>query len=249
MKIAIVIAAYNEIGNITPLTERLLQTLDMLPGTSWKLIYVIDGTDGTVEVARQFARRTSKVEILYSEKPSGLGQAFRRGFAAVPTDTDAVVTMDADLNHRPEEIPRLVQSLITKNADIVVGSRRMEESSVEKAPFWKRSLSGMGNRLMHVCMGVRINDLTSGFRVYRGAALRQIKFESDGFAFLPEILIQATERQLTIIEEPIQFVCRTSGESKMYIGPTLSSYFHLFLRHLQTGFIRRGPRKSSSPVE
>lgn len=239
MKVAIVIAAYNEIGNIAPLTERLLRALDTLRDTSWKLIYVIDGTDGTVEVARQFARRTSKIEVLYSEKPSGLGRAFRRGFAAVSTDTDVVVTLDADLNHRPEEIPRLVQSLITTKADIVVGSRRMEESSVEETPFWKRSLSRMGNRLMHICMGIRVKDLTSGFRAYRGAALRQIKFESVGFAFLPEILIQAAERQMTIVEEPIQFIYRTSGRSKMHIGPTTLSYFRLFLRHIQPDFMRR----------
>ena len=249
MKLVVVIAAYNELGNIGPLTQRLIQTLDNLHDASWKLIYVIDGTDGTVDVARQFASSRPEIEVLYNERPSGLARAFRRGFAAVPEDADLVVTMDADLNHQPEEIPALVQALITNHADIVVGSRRMEESSVEGAPFWKRALSRMGNTLMHLYMRVRINDLTSGFRVYRIEALRQIEFENVGFAFLPEILIQAAERRLKIIEEPIQFVFRVSGESKMQIGPTILSYFLLFLRHLQPRFMRRRLRETARSVE
>ena len=109
MKIAVVIAAYNEVGNITPLTERLIQTLDALPDTTWKLIYVIEGTDGTVEIANEFAARRPEIHILHKDKPSGLGKAFRRGFDAIPADTDFVVTMDADLNHQPEEIPQLIR--------------------------------------------------------------------------------------------------------------------------------------------
>src|SRR5579884_2080520 len=153
MKIAIVIAAYNEIGNIAPLTERLVRTLDALPDTSWKLIYVIEGTDGTVDVARQFACRRPEIEILYSEQPSGLGRAFRRGFAAVANDADVVVTMDADLNHQPEEIPALLQALVTKHADIVVGSRRVGSSTVEGMPLWKSALSKTVNGMMHLLMG------------------------------------------------------------------------------------------------
>lgn len=230
MKIAVVIAAYNEVGNIAPLTERLVNTLDALPGASWSLIYVIEGTDGTLEIAREFAARRPEIQILYAEKPSGLGRAFRRGFDAVASDTDFVVTMDADLNHQPEEIPALLAALRERKADIVVGSRRLNQSSVQGTPFWKRSLSQFGNRLMHIFMGMRVQDLTSGFRIYRTAALKQLHFENMGFAFLPEVLIQAAGRRLTIIEQPIQFVFRTVGESKMRIGSTSLSYLRLFLR-------------------
>lgn len=73
---------------------------------------VIEGTDGTVDVAKTFATRWPEIEILYQPVPSGLGTAFRRGFGAMPIDTDYVVTMDADLNHQPEEIPRLLQRLL-----------------------------------------------------------------------------------------------------------------------------------------
>ena len=228
MKIAVVIAAYDEAGNIRPLTERLVHTLDTLPECSWKLIYVIEGTDGTFEIAREFATKRNEIEILFAEQPSGLGRAFRRGFDVVPADTDFVVTMDADLNHQPEEIPRLLTRLRETKADIVVGSRRLDESSVHGTPAWKRAISHLGNRCMHLFMGMRIGDLTSGFRVYRSEALRQIGFKSPGFAFLPEILIIAASRNLRIVEAPINFVFRTSGESKLQIGPTGIGYLRLF---------------------
>ncbi len=249
MKVAVVIAAYDEAGNIGALTERLVQTLDSLPETSWNLIYVIEGTDGTVDIARGFARQRTEIEVLYGEQPSGLGRAFRRGFDAVAADADFIVTMDADLNHQPEEIPRLLECMRENNADIVVGSRRLQESSEHGTPAWKRALSQMGNRCMHVFMGMRISDLTSGFRIYKMDALRQIAFNSAGFAFLPEILIQGTSRGLKIVEVPISFVFRSSGESKLRIGPTSVSYLRLFFAHFRATLQDRSPVSKSARRE
>lgn len=234
MKVAVVIAAYDEAGNIGPLTERLIQTLDSLPDASWKLIYVIEGNDGTVDIARSYAQQRSEVQVFYGEKPSGLGRAFRRGFDAVAGDTDFVVTMDADLNHQPEEIPRLLAHVQESGADIVVGSRRLEESSEHGTPAWKRAISHAGNRCMHMFMGMQTADLSSGFRVYKGGALRQIAFESPGFAFLPEILIIASARGLKIVEAPICFVFRKTGESKLRIGQTGMGYLRLFYTYFRS---------------
>lgn len=228
MNLTVVIAAYNESSNIRQLTTRLIQALDSIEKVAWKLIYVIDGTDGTVEIAREFAGSRPEIEVLYNAQPSGLGRAFRRGFDAVPADTDYVVTMDADLNHQPEEIERLLKMAYESGADIVVGSRRVNRSTVEGVPMWKNTLSRAVNRIMHFVMGTRINDLTSGFRVYRGSTLHQIRFDNVGFAFLPEILIDAASKQLKIVEEPIRFVFRETGESKMQIFSTGLSYLRLF---------------------
>ncbi|MFZ0704231.1 MAG: glycosyltransferase [Candidatus Korobacteraceae bacterium] len=234
MKVAVVIAAYDEAGNIGPLTERLVRTLDSFPETLWKLIYVIEGADGTVDIARGYSRERSEIEVLYGEQPSGLGRAFRRGFDAIPSDTDFVVTMDADLNHRPEEIPRLLARLRECNADIVVGSRRLQESSEHGTPAWKRAISQLGNHCMYTFMGKRILDLTSGFRVYKMEALRQIEFKSPGFAFLPEILIVAAARGLEVVEVPITFVFRTNGESKLQIRQTGIGYLRLFYTYFRS---------------
>jgi dolichol-phosphate mannosyltransferase len=201
--ITVVIAAYNESQNIGSLTERLIQALDSIPDSSWKLIYVIEGNDGTIDLVREFASRRPEIEVYYNEQPSGLANAFRRGFDAVPSDTDFVVTMDADLNHQPEEIPRLLAATREFGADIVVGSRRLHGSSFEGAPLWKTAISRSVNRMTQVTMGLRVGDLTSGFRVYRASALRRIKFHNTGFAFLPEILVRAAALRMKIVEQPI----------------------------------------------
>ncbi|MGH9663174.1 MAG: glycosyltransferase, partial [Bryobacteraceae bacterium] len=203
VNLTVVIAAYNEAANIGPLTSRLIATLDRMNATRWRLIYVIEGEDGTLETARDFAASRPEITILYNAKPSGLGNAFKRGFAAVPKDTDIVVTMDADLNHQPEEIPRLVRVMERCRVDIVIGSRKVSGSTVEHAPVWKTRVSDVVNRCMRWLMRTGIHDQTSGFRAYRYSALQSLSFRNAGFAFLPEMLLRARALGLKMREEPI----------------------------------------------
>lgn len=228
MKITAVIAAYNEAECIGPLTSRLAATLDGMDGVRWELIYIIEGTDGTLGIAEAFAARRPQIRILYNAEPGGLGNAFRKGFGLIAEDTDLVVTLDADLNHQPEEIPVLVSALMDRNADIVIGSRRVRGSLTDGAPRWKSALSDSVNRLMRWLLGVPVADQTSGFRVYRYSSFREISFDNAGFAFLPEILIRANALGLSIVEEPIHFIFRKAGESKMKLLATAFSYTSLF---------------------
>lgn len=228
IKIGVVIAAYNEAGNIGPLTTRLIAALDGFDRANWELIYVIDGTDDTRAIAQSFAAHRPEIRILYNQEPSGLARAFRRGFDAVSPEADVVVTLDADLNHQPEEISKLVAVLYSGNADIIVGSRKVMGSVTRGSPLWKRTLSDAVNRFMRRLAGMPVADMTSGFRVYSRRAFRQISFTSSGFAFLPEILIHAQGEGLRIVEEPIEFIFRVTGESKMHLAPTALSYLKMF---------------------
>src|SRR5215471_5933253 len=227
MNVAVVIAAYDEQENIGPLTLRLIQTLDSIP-VAWSLTYVIEGRDGTVEIARRFAADRPEILVLYNRAPTGLGRAFRLGFEAIPQDADLVITMDADLNHQPEEIPFLIDSVRTYDADIVVGSRRLTQSQTEGAPLWKTVTSVIIGFVMRTIFKVAVKDMTSGYRVYRAACLRKIHFQNDDFAFLPEILIEAAAMQAIMVEHPIHFIFRKSGVSKMNVWTTARSYVRLF---------------------
>ena len=102
-RLSVVVAAYDEEENVEPLTRRLAAALSTLAGWSWEILYVVEGTDGTRDVLARLAREVPALRVLYQERPSGLGNAFRRGFAALPADAEWAVTLDADLNHRPEE--------------------------------------------------------------------------------------------------------------------------------------------------
>ena len=226
-RLAVVIAAYDEEENAEALTRRLHKTLSGLSGWTWEIVYVVEGRDRTREILERLAAELGRLRVLYQEEPAGIGNAFRRGFAAVPEDAGWVVTMDADLNHQPEEIPRLLEAARATGSDILIGSRFLEASEVEGTPLWKRFLSGTLNVLMRVRYGLRVKDKTSGFRVYRASALRSLEFKNDAFAFLPEILIRAGRAGLVLNEEPIHFIFRKEGRSKMGIWDTSLSYLTL----------------------
>ncbi|HWM90334.1 MAG TPA: glycosyltransferase [Thermoanaerobaculia bacterium] len=242
MKIVAVVAAYDEEKTIGTLTRRLLATFQGMEGLDSELLFVVEGRDETRSILEEISRESPGIRILYNPEPSGLGAAFRRGFDAVPADADYVLTLDADLNHQPEEVPRLLQRLRESGADILVGSRFLDASEVEGSPLWKRMLSGSVNLLMRFLYGVSVHDKTSGFRLYRAEALREIEFRRSGFAFLPEILIRAHQMGLEVVEEPIHFIFRREGKSKMAFWRTSLSYLALLGARFDLRPSRRGRR-------
>jgi dolichol-phosphate mannosyltransferase len=228
LKLATVIAAYDERENIEELTRRLAVVLAGLPGVVSEMIFVVEGADGTRQILERLAGELGRIRILYEARPSGLGNAFRRGFAAVAADTDLVVTMDADLNHQPEEIPRLLAERERLEADVLVGSRFVEGARSDGIPLWKRASSGLMNKIIGSLFDVEALDKSSGFRVYLTEALGRLTvYRNEDYAFLPEILIRATELGMRVAEAPIHFTFRTRGVSKMSIPQTSRSYLAL----------------------
>lgn len=228
MKLSVVVAAYDERDSIENLVRRLDAVLRRMPGTESEMIFVVEGRDGTREIVEALAHELGRIRVLYAEKPSGLGNAFRRGFEAVSADAEWVVTLDADLNHRPEELPRLLGAARGGSLDIVVGSRFLPDSRVVGIPRWKWAISVLMNRVIGALFQVSVRDKTSGYRIYRADALRRIlSYRNRDFAFLPEMLILAADSGLSVGEEPIHFTYRTHGQSKMAIGATSRSYLAL----------------------
>ena len=228
MKVSAVVAAYDERENVEELSRRLHRVLAGLPGGDFEMVFVVEGRDGTREILERLGDELPGIRVLYSEGRSGLGAAFRRGFAAVSPEADLVVTMDADLNHRPEEIPALLAERARAQADILIGSRFVEGARSEGIPLWKRGISGLMNKIIGTLFDVEALDKSSGFRVYRTEALRRLTdYRNNDFAFLPEILIRATQLGLRVAEAPIHFTFRTHGESKMSIPQTSRSYLAL----------------------
>lgn len=233
MKISAVIAAWDERPNVESLTRRLASVLDGLAGYEWEIVYVVEGTDGTRDVLTALSNEIPGIRVLYQSEPQGLGAAFRRGFAAAAPDADVVVTMDADLNHQPEELPRLLEAFLGRGCDVLVGSRFAPGGTVDRMPKWKTALSRSLNPLMRLAFRMNVADLTSGYRLYRRSVLLTVPFSSNNFAFLPELLFEAAARGLLVEEEPIRFTYRIHGESKMRLWKTSRSYLGLFFRRLR----------------
>jgi dolichol-phosphate mannosyltransferase len=154
---------------------------------------------------------------MHREGKQGLGSAYVAGFRyALDRDYEAVFEMDADFSHNPESLPVFLGEL--ENADLVLGSRYLNGVTVVNWPIKRLILSYSANVYSRVITGMRVKDLTGGFKCFRRRVLESIdwsRVRSDGYAFQIEITFKAWRKGFRIREIPIMFVDRKAGESKM----------------------------------
>ena len=210
---AVVIPTYNERENIMWIVERVL---DAVPHA--RVVIVDDGSpDGTGAIADRLAATDGRVFVLHRRVKQGLGSAYRAGFAwALERGHEAVVEMDADGSHAPEELPRLLDAL--ESCDVVLGSRWVPGGSVHNWPASRRILSRAGNLYTRLALGLELKDATGGYRAYRRAVLEGIGLDgvsSQGYCFQVELAWRAVRAGFAVVEVPITFVERERGESKM----------------------------------
>ena len=234
-RVAVVVPTYNEAENLPELAGRLF-ALDL---ADIRLYIVDDGSpDGTAEVARKLSGKYERrVEVISRSGKLGLGTAYTTGFAkALAGEVDYVVQMDADLSHVPEEIPKMLGKL--GQFDVAVGSRYTRGGGLD--PEWsakRRMLSAFGNHLIRTVTGVRVKDVTSGFKAYRSSALRSLdlsKIRCIGFGFQAEIAHYCQKSGLEVTEHPITFMERTRGESKMSVRIVAEAIWKLTLLRIRT---------------
>ena len=174
--------------------------------------------DGTGLIAEQCALEFGNIEVLHRASKQGLGSAYRQGFAvALDRGVDVIVSMDVDFSHDPLAIPAMLAS-ITAGSDAVIGSRYVDGGGTKDWPLHRRLLSKWGNLYTAAILGVRVRDCTSGFRAYRATALTAIAPETtaaEGYAFLTELVVRLSRKELVISEVPIMFADREKGTSKM----------------------------------
>jgi glycosyltransferase involved in cell wall biosynthesis len=231
MKISAVIPAYLEKENLGELTSRLLTELEKIDN-SFEILYVIQGDDGSNELLSQIG--DSRVRFLYFPKPLGVAKAFLIGFADVVNKSDYIITMDADLNHQPEEIKNLWSKRSETDADIVIGSRFIRGGKIIGSPLWKNMASRTMNKLINMFSGISVADKTSGFRIYKPKVIKCIleNLKAENFEFYPEVILIANKFGFSFAETPITFIFRKRGESKMYKLQTIIGYIKMFLNKI-----------------
>lgn len=233
MFLSVVIPAYYERENLEELTGRLLKVLGGL-NFEYEILYVIDGDDGSREFLDNL--QNPQVHYIYSPERLGIAKAFLIGFSEVFSRADLILTMDADLNHQPEEIPNLLKCLKEKNVDITIGSRYIKGGKITGMPTWKLLLSRWMNIIINVLSGIRVADKTSGFRIYKKAAAKYISenIRAENFEFLPESILIAHQGGFTFTETPITFIFRIHGQSKMDKTQTIFGYLKMFWRKIRS---------------
>jgi dolichol-phosphate mannosyltransferase len=212
-KIVVLIPTYNERENISPIVSRLRAAVPEAD----VLILDDNSPDGTGVVADGLAAADGQVSVLHRKSKEGLGAAYLAGFArALERGYDALVEMDADGSHQPEQLRSLLVALA--DADVVLGSRWVPGGSVVNWPIHRKALSIGGNVYVRVLLGMPIGDATGGFRAYRASALRILELQrvaSQGYCFQVDLAWRAIRAGMKVVEVPITFVERTIGDSKM----------------------------------
>ena len=246
---AIVIATYNEAQSLPPLVDRL-QALDQ---KFW--IYVIDDNspDGTTAKAHELAQRYGSISVITRPKKEGLGSALRRGIqAAIEDGCDYGLTMDADLSHDPDDMPRLLRVVQSGEADLALGSRYVKGGSDTRKDR-RRLISRLANLAYHHLLGTP-TDVTNNLRAFnrRYAHLVVNRSRARGFEFQPESTLVAMCNGLKISEVPVHFTERTLGESKLGARQALKGLLFfimaLLLYRLRLGRFSKGKEDKATPA-
>jgi dolichol-phosphate mannosyltransferase len=215
VKAVVCLPTYNERENL----ERMVRALgESLPEGARVLVIDDNSPDGTGEIADRLAAELDYVDVLHRTQKEGLGPAYIAGFrAALASGADLVLEMDCDFSHSPQDVPRLIAA--AEAADVVLGSRYVQGGGVDGD--WglaRRVVSRGGSLYASAVLGVRVRDLTGGFKCFRRRVLETIDLDrvhSRGYAFQIELTYRAVRAGFTVVEVPIRFVDRDEGTSKM----------------------------------
>jgi len=206
---------YNERENLEAMIDALGGVLDT---NSDRVLVIDDGSpDGTGDIADRLARERSWVSVLHRPAKEGIGPAYIAGFRwALAEGAELVLEMDCDFSHDPSDVPRLIDA--AAEADLVLGSRYAPGGGTANWGLLRRFVSRGGCLYAQVLLGLRVRDLTGGFKCFRRAALEAIDLDAlsaHGYAFQIETTYRVSRAGLRVREIPITFVERRAGASKM----------------------------------
>ena len=203
LNISIVVPCYNEEGNI----KRLLQGIKSTSCSgslkfNYEVIVVDDGDDATSFIAQNYGARVVR------GRGKGLGQAIIDGIEA--SKYDIVLNMDADLQHNPQDIPRLIEPIVKKGVDLVIGSKYVKGGDTSEWSLFRRLVSGISGYFWSIPLGIR--DANSGFFAFKKEILDGVTLKGDSWKTMLEVLIKGN--WISKLEVPIKFGNREQGESK-----------------------------------
>lgn len=210
----IVIPTYNEIENLTPITDAVL---GITPETVHVLVVDDGSPDGTGKMADELAKKNPRLHVLHRTQKQGLGPAYIAGFRwGFQNSFDQIVEMDADFSHHPRYLPTMLE-LLNKN-DYVLGSRNVPGGGTVNWGILRKIISRGGSAYARMILGVPVRDFTGGFNGWNRKVLEGINLdtmESGGYSFQIELKYRAYRKGFRYVEFPIIFEDRRVGKSKM----------------------------------
>lgn len=213
-RVLVVTPTYNERDNLEAFVRAVF---DAVPEVH---VLVVDDAspDGTGRIADRLAGEDERVRVLHRGGKLGIGSAYIEGFReGLREGYDVLVQMDTDLSHDPKYL-RAFLDHVEDGADVVLGSRNISGGGVEGWGVGRHVLSKGGSLYSRTILGLPIHDLTSGYKAWRAPVLIGIDLttvRSEGYSFQIEMTWRAVQRGFRVVEQPIVFVDRRAGKSKM----------------------------------
>jgi dolichol-phosphate mannosyltransferase len=242
MKLSVVIPAYNEEGSIAETITTLYDTLSK-ENIDHEIVVVNDNSkDNTLVILEDLKQTVPTLAALTNSGPNGFGFAVRYGLENF--SGDCVAIMMADLSDDPADLVKFYFTMRANDFDCVFGNRWMKGGKVYDYPQSKKFINRFANNLISGSLGIRYNDLTNAFKLYKKETIQGLKpFLSPHFNLTLELPLKAIVRKYSYTYVANSWRNRKSGESKLKIREMGSRYFFIYLYCLIEKFLSRGDFK------
>jgi dolichol-phosphate mannosyltransferase len=223
VRAVVCLPTYDERENIEP----MLRALGAVIGPDDRVLVIDDGSpDGTGVIADRLAAELPFVDVLHRERKEGIGRAYLAAFPhALAGGAEYILQMDCDFSHDPAVVPRLIEAC-EHGADVALGSRYVRGGATANWSPLRKAISRGGSLYARLFLGVKVRDLTGGFKCIRRAVLESIDLDAvttNGYAFQIELTYRALRKGFRVVELPITFTDRVVGGSKMGHGIVLEA--------------------------
>lgn len=218
-KYLVIIPTYNEKENVRAIIQAALEQ-----GPLFEVLIIDDNSpDGTADIVKEMmVEIPGRLHMVQRQGKLGLGTAYIAGFKkGLELGATHLIEMDADFSHNPNDLNRLLEPLLNKNADVAVGSRYVKKGGIRNWPWDRLILSYGASLYVRFITWLPVKDSTAGFVAYTANVLRTIpldKITFVGYAFQIEMKYAARQNGFSIFEVPIIFSDREKGKSKMHSG-------------------------------
>ena len=215
----LILPTYNEAENVEAIVLASAEVLARAAPAGFRILVVDDGSpDGTGRIADSLAAEHEWLEVLHRSEKNGIGPAYLAGFRhALDRGAGFLMEMDSDFSHDPADLARLLAAM-RAGADLALGSRYVPGGGVSDWGLLRRFISEGGSTYARWVLGLRVRDLTGGFKCFRREVLEAIHFDgvrSRGYAFQVELTYRAVRAGFRVVEVPITFRDRRRGQSTM----------------------------------
>ncbi len=239
MKVSIVIPAHNEEGCIESTVRALFDKLTQEQIPHEILVVNDNSSDQTEAILKRLSVEMPSLSVINNSPPNGFGFAVRCGLDRF--SGDAVAVYMADASDRPEDLVAFYREMVAKKLDCVFGSRFMKTSKVIDYPPLKLAINRMANKFIQILFGLRYNDVTNAFKLYRKEVIVGLQpFLSHHFNLTVELPLKAIVRGYTYGVVPNYWINRKTGESKLKIKEMGSRYLFIVLYCLIEKYFSRG---------